>query len=83
MRLGLSQQLMRLLGGDRGEILKKISQRMPPIQIVEKRLHRHPGPDEARCPAHDLRINGDDARFHALTLAHAPTLASLDSAGLP
>ena len=43
MRLGLSQQLMRLLRGDRVEILEEVGQRMPAVQIIEKRLHRHPG----------------------------------------
>ena len=91
MRLG--QQLMRLLRGDRVEILKEVGQRMPAIQIVEKRLHRHPGlsaigqakadPGKTRRPAHDLGINDDDARLHATSLARRPRLARFDSAGSP
>ena len=75
MRLGFSEELMRLRGGDRGKILEEVRQRMPAIQIIEKRLHRHPGPRKARRPAHDLGINGDDARLHAPTLARLPRLA--------
>ena len=61
MRLGFGEQLMRLLSRDRGEILEEVGQRMPAIQIIEKRLHRHPGlsaiglakgdPGKARRPA--------------------------------
>jgi hypothetical protein len=80
---------MRLLGRHGGEILEEVGQRMPAIHLVEKRLHRHPGlsaigraeadPGKARRRAHDLGINGDDARLHAATLACPPRLASFDS----
>lgn len=51
---------------------EQVSQGMPTIQIIEKRLHRHPGPGKARSPTHDPGINDDDAGLHARTLAYQP-----------
>src|SRR4051812_46358125 len=75
MSLGLSQQLVRLLRRDRRKILQKVGQRVPAIKIVEKRLYRHASSGEAWCAAHDLGIDGDDARLHDVTLVRRFPLA--------
>jgi hypothetical protein len=50
---------MRLRGRYGREIIQKIGQRVPAIEIVEQGLHRHARPGKARRSAHDLGINGN------------------------
>ena len=79
----LGDQLPSLRLGDRRKIGEEVGQGMPAIQIIEQRLHRHArlsaagsakaDPEKARSPAHDLGIDGDDARL---------PLARFDSAGV-
>jgi len=72
---------MRLICGDRREVGEKVSQRMTAVEVVEKRLHRHPRANKARRSAHDLGIDGDDARFHVPTLFQRAIVARADSEG--
>jgi hypothetical protein len=63
---------MGLLRGDRRKILEEVSQGMPAVQIIEKRLHKHAGPGKAWRSTHYVGINHDDTRLHSVTLAHRP-----------
>ena len=44
---------------DRRELLKEVVDAIPRLQVVQQRLHRHPGTGKNRGPRHDFGIDAD------------------------
>ena len=67
MRLGHCARQFKsrncLLASDRGKALEKLVERIPRLEVVVQRLDGHPGPDENRSAAEDLRVAVYDWRF--------------------
>src|SRR4051812_32358419 len=53
----------RLFAADGREVIEKLAEGMPPLQVVKEALNRHPRPCKARRAAHDFGI--DFNRVHA------------------
>src|SRR4051794_16057937 len=56
-----------LLAADRRKMIQERIERLSALEVVEKRLHRHPGPYEDGSASEDLGIGMDDG-----LLTHGP-----------